>query len=222
MANNMADWQKILKEIENNLIPHYELDVWERGLYYHLLGKTRVSGHESATLPLSELSTSLICSQWQVRKVIRKLAEKGCIELEQTRKGHCVKVLLPGDLNIPCPSNPTNFIDIDKIDFFKNREHIESLLRREENSCFYCLKSISTESCELDHVVPQIAGGNNSYRNIVATCHRRNTRKQGLSAEDYLRAMYRQNFLGESEFNDRLVALEALKNGELCPVVFDR
>lgn len=74
----------------------------------------------------------------------------------------------------------------------------------------------------MDHAVPQLNGGDNSYRNIVAACHRCNTHKQGKSAEDYLRHLYRKSLLSESELEDRLSALEALRSGELRPELFNR
>jgi len=217
-----VDWQKIIKEVEDTLIPHYELDIWERGMYYYLLKQTRISEREYVTIPLSALSIALRCSDYQARKVIRELAKKGCIKLEQTRRGHNVKVFLPTELDISIPQATKEKVDIEQIDFFKNREYIDVLLKRENDACFYCLKDISPETCELDHVIPQLDDGDNGYRNIVATCHRCNTHKQGKSVEDYLRQLYRKNLLSETELEDRLSALEALRNGELQPDVSSR
>jgi adenine-specific DNA methylase len=105
----------------------------------------------------------------------------------------------------------------DEIDFFKGREYLDALIRREQSACFYCLSEISPENCELDHVVSQLKGGNNSYKNIVATCHKCNTTKQGASAEDYLRGLCRKGMLSENEFEGRLSALKALRQGDLQP-----
>lgn len=211
------DWQKIIKEIEDTLIPHFQLDVWERGMYYYLLGQTRVRNVEHAIIPLSAISSSLSCSEWQARKVIRELAKKGCIELEQTRRGHQVKVLLPSELDIRPLQSEKKKVDIEEIDFFKNREYLDAIIKREHESCFYCLKSISPEICELDHVVAELMGGDNSYRNIVASCHRCNTHKQGKTAKDYLRQLHRKDLLSDTEFEDRISALKALRSGELQP-----
>ena len=68
-------------------------------------------------------------------------------------------------------------------------------------------------------MVSQLKGGNNSYRNIVAACHKCNTRKQGSESEDFLRDLYRKGLLSESEIEGRLSALEALRNGDLRPVI---
>jgi len=186
-------------------------------MYLYLLNKTRIRGLEYATIPLSQISKALNCSDWQSRKTIRQLAEKGCIELEQTRKGHSVKVLLPADLDISKPEETVLEVNIDEIDFFKGREYVAAIIKREQNTCFYCLSEISSEICELDHVVSQLNGGDNSYKNIVASCHKCNTRKQGTDAEDFLRSIYRKGMLSESEFEGRLSALKALRQGDLKP-----
>ena len=211
------EWKKTLKEIEDILIPHYKFDIYERGMYGYLLNQTRVRGLEYATIPLSQISKALSCSEWQSRKTIRQLADKGCIELEQTRKGHSVKVLLPSELDISTPKEEKKELNIDALDFFQGREYVHALIKREQGSCFYCLSEISSENCELDHVISQLKSGDNSYKNIVATCHKCNTKKQARDASDFLRGLYRKGLLSESEFEGRLSALEALSKGELKP-----
>jgi hypothetical protein len=217
--NRDLDWIKIYTEIEDLLIPHYQFDIWERGLYLYLLNQTRLRGLESATIPLSTISAALSCSDWQSRKTIRVLGDKGVIELEQTRKGHAVKVLLPTELGIQPVAEQEKKRDIEDIDFFKNREFVSELIAREKGQCFYCLSDISLENCELDHVVSQLNGGNNSYKNIVASCHKCNTRKLATEAEDYLRSIFRKGMLSDSELEGRLSATEALKSGNLKPQI---
>ena len=211
------DWQNILQEIEDILIPHYEFDIYERGMYYYLLNKTRIRSIETVIIPLSKISQALNCSDWQSRKTIRQLADKGCIELEQTRKGHSVKVFLPEELDIPITATEKKEPNIEEIDFFKGRAYVQELLNREQGNCFYCLSEISTKNCELDHVVSQQKGGNNSYKNIVTSCHKCNTTKLASDAHDFIRGLYRKGLLNETEFEDRQSAVEALKNGELKP-----
>ena len=213
------DWQKILVSIEDVLIPHYGFDIYQRGMYLYILNQTRLRGFETSTIPLSTISSALNCSAWQARKTIRQLAENGCIELEQTRNGHAVKVRLPDELGISIRSSEKVQLNIEDIDFFSGRKYVSSLIERERNKCFFCLSGISEENCELDHVVSQVKGGNNSYRNIVAACHKCNTRKQASESEDFLRDLYRKGLLSETELEGRLSALEALKNGDLKPEV---
>lgn len=188
-------------------------------MYLYLLNQTKVRGLEFATIPLSKISKALCCSDWQSRKTIRQLDEKGCIEIDQTRKGHSVKVLLPSELDISAPDEIRTELNIEEIDFFKGREYVHALIKREQGICFYCLSEISPENCELDHVVSQLNGGGNGYKNIVASCHKCNTRKQGNTADDFLRSLYRKGILSESEFEGRLLALEALGKGDLKPVL---
>lgn len=213
------DWQAIYKDMEDRLLPHYQCDIWERGLYYYLLSQTRVRGLDSATVPLPQISSALRCSDFQSRKTIRSLSEKGCIELEQTRQGHYVKVLLPAELPLPDETKVEIPVDLEQIDFYKNREYLGALLKREQGRCFYCLREINEDSCELDHVVSQLNSGDNGYRNIVASCHQCNTKKQGGSAEDHIRQLFRKSLLGEKEFEGRMHALEALRDSQLKPVI---
>ena len=118
----------ILIEIEDKLLPYFHCDIWERGLYYYLFRRTHLNGNESATIPLSSIATALGCSEWQARKSIRQLAQKGCIDLEQTRKGQKVKVLLPNQLEIPDISNENADVDIENLDFFSNRVYIRGTI----------------------------------------------------------------------------------------------
>lgn len=215
----MLDWSQVLKDIEDVLLPHFECDIYERGLYIYLVRHTRLAGQESETIPLPTIAAALRCSEWQARKTIRSLSAKGCIELDQTRRGHSVKVLLPHELDIVAETKTPDTVDIEALDFYRERRYLAALLARERNRCFYCLSEVTEDSCELDHVVSQLNGGDNSYRNIVVSCHRCNTHKQGNDAEDYLRSLYRRSLLSVQEFEGRLHALVALREGDLKPVV---
>lgn len=213
------DWVKALLDVEDIVIPHYEFDIYERGLYLYLLNQTRLRGYETKTIPLPKIFAALNCSEDRARKTIRKLAEKGCIELEQTRKGHLVKVLIATELGIQKFSDEDKNVDLDELDFFKNRDYVTQILAREGGKCFYCLSDINIGNCDLDHVVSQVNGGDNGYRNIAASCHKCNTRKQAMDAEDYLRSIFRKGLLSDGEFEGRLSAVEALKNGDLKPIL---
>lgn len=213
------DLIKTIIEIEDLLIPHYEFDIWERGLYLYLLNQTRIRGFNSSLIPLSTISKALNCSDFKSRKTIRALGDKGVIKLQQTRKGHCVKVLLPCELGIQKKDIANASLKIEEIDFYKDRKFIVELIDRENGKCFYCLSEIDTLNCELDHVVSQQNGGGNSYINIVAACHWCNTRKQSVRAEDYLKILFRKNLLNESEFEKRLFTLATLKTGALKPQI---
>ena len=69
----------------------------------------------------------------------------------------------------------------------------------------------------LDHVVPQARLGHNSYRNLVSSCMECNSQKGEEPAEDFLRRLYRERRLNETELASRLRALDALASGKLRP-----
>jgi biotin operon repressor len=214
------DWGSVIIEIEDLLIPHLKLDVWERSLYYCLLRQTRLRGSTSGVFSLTVLATLLSMSEWKVREVIRSLDSKGCVSVkERSQKGHLLLVHLPAELGLPILTEEHLIVDIESLDFFTGRKWLGPLLVREGNRCFYCLRDVTSESCALDHVVPRVDGVDNSYRNIVISCHDCNARKQETVGEDYLRFLYRRSLLSEAEFEDRMHALEELTAGRLVPKV---
>jgi len=105
------------------------------------------------------------------------------------------------------------------MDFFNVPENRILLLKRENYRCFYTLQKLDESNFVVEHVISRPAG-NNSYRNLVAASREANNKKGAMSAEDYLRRLFRDSFLSEKEFRDRLHHLELLKAGELKPPVF--
>lgn len=57
-----------------------------------------------------------------------------------------------------------------------NRRNIYA---RDQNRCQYCGKHFSTKELTLDHVVPRVQGGENSWTNLVCACVKCNARKGG-------------------------------------------
>jgi len=54
-----------------------------------------------------------------------------------------------------------------------------NLYARDKNNCQYCGKRFSASDLTLDHVIPRVQGGGNSWKNLVCACIRCNTRKGG-------------------------------------------
>ena len=218
LAVNIMNWPAVLKDIEDSLFQTLKLTVWERVLYYRLLRETRLSGKESVLISLPSLANSIGASDWTIRRDIRSLAKKGCIVIdERSRKGHFVRVLLPSEIPSLAATKDEPTVDINTLDFFTGRHYLSALLHRERDRCFYCLKKVSAESCALDHANCQANGGDNSFRNIVVSCHTCNSEKGSTDPADFCRALYRKNVLSSTGLQDRLAALQQLRNGELVP-----
>lgn len=54
-----------------------------------------------------------------------------------------------------------------------------NLYARDKNKCQYCGNRFSATDLTLDHIVPRVQGGGNSWLNLVCACLRCNTRKGG-------------------------------------------
>jgi len=108
-------------------------------------------------------------------------------------------------------------IEIEEADFLQNTTLRKAIHARERGLCFYCLRrTTSTVQC-LDHVVPRVQQGCNSYRNLVSSCIECNSQKGEKAAGDFLRRLYREGQLNASELAARLRALDALTSGKLRP-----
>ncbi len=216
---NPQDSTIVLKQCEDHLFPTLGLTVRERVLYYHLLRHTHLEGKPSALFALLPLANATGVSESSTREDIRALNERGCIKIEdRSRNGHLVRVLLPEDIPGVLPQASASVeLDIEQLDFFSNRRFLSALLARESNRCFYCLKGIGPDSCELDHVLSQANGRNHSYRNIVCSCHECNTTKQAQAPSDFIRSLYRKGILSQPELENRLAALDQVQTGRLIP-----
>lgn len=152
---------------------------------------------------------------------LRSLQSKGCIAIiSSERTGRRIRLKLPDEIPgiIPPPVTETPPLSIEEMDFFELPENRSLILQREQNRCFYCLRALTAESYVIEHVVSRPAG-DNGYRNVVAACRECNNRKNDSTAEDYVRALYREAFLSAVELQDRLAKLGRLRNGELKPMV---
>lgn len=214
-------WDKIYGDIEDLLAPTLGLDPWERVVYYHLLRHTRLEGRPSGLFAVGPLSKAIPVSDFKVREVLRSLHNKGCVRIDdRSRNGHLISVLLPSEIpglvRAPMEGVP---VDIASLDFFSGRRYIVEILARENGACLYCLKALTVETCELDHLVPQADKFDHSFRNVVASCHNCNKGKGSLSAADFVRKLYRSSVLSEDELGQRLATVEAIQSGASVPHV---
>jgi 5-methylcytosine-specific restriction endonuclease McrA len=104
------------------------------------------------------------------------------------------------------------------MDFFNAPQNRRLILEREDGRCFYCLKKINDSSAVFDHVARR-STGDETYRNVVASCRRCNNRKGESGGEDLLRVLFREGFITSGLLADRLAAIEKLRAGELRPPV---
>jgi len=106
---------------------------------------------------------------------------------------------------------------LETTDFLKTWALRKAIHDRERGACFYCLRRTLANVRCLDHVVPRVRFGRNSYRNLVSCCIECNTRKGDRPAPDFLRTLYRQGRLTPGELDGRLRALKDLAAGKLRP-----
>ena len=104
------------------------------------------------------------------------------------------------------------------MDFFSVPENRKLILEREGQRCFYTLAQLEDANFVIDHVVSRPKGGN-GYRNVVACSREANNRKGATSADNFLRRLFREGYLNQPEFEDRLNVLAKLQSGDLKPKI---
>jgi hypothetical protein len=139
--------------------------------------------------------------------------------VQSEHKGRRIRLRLPKEIEGVIPPAIKTEIerDIEELDFFNEPQNRIAVLKRENFRCFYTLKQIDANSCVIDHVVSRPIG-NNGYRNVVAASREANNRKGSRSAEEFFRILFREGFLSEQEFAERMQTLSDLRQGLLKPV----
>ena len=226
MKNQKTDALEVWKQFEDLLVPRLRLSVVDRAVYSHLLRHSRLEGLLRLRFSIPWLSRSTCISGGAVRDAVRRLAHKGALRLlERSKAGHVVEVRLPSEIR-PTRDARTNTRDslrrsgedsLETTDFFRTRALRQAIHLRERGRCFYCLRRLNARIRCLDHVVPRVHSGRNSYRNLVSCCGECNSRKREMPAQDLVRRLYREDRLTIGELTARLHALAKLASGKLRP-----
>lgn len=67
-----------------------------------------------------------------------------------------------------------------------------NLFARDRNQCQYCGKHFPTADLSIDHVVPRMAGGGDTWDNLVCSCIRCNAKKGGRTPDQASMKLYRK------------------------------
>jgi 5-methylcytosine-specific restriction endonuclease McrA len=231
MKNQEADAGRVWKQIEDVLIPRLGLSAVDRAVYAHLLRHSRLEGKTRLHFSIGWLARGVGFSPGRTRPAMRRLLEQGILRLlKRNHTGQTVEVRLPDEIRldlVPEMGGRKHALEkgadgadgtLEEIDFLANPAVRGAIHVRERGFCFYCLRRVDTEEEKtLDHVVPRVEGGGNSYRNLVSCCADCNSYKGGKPADDFLRRMYREGWLTGAELTGRLRALKDLVAGKLRP-----
>jgi hypothetical protein len=228
MKEKKIDAVEVWKELDA-LAPKLGLSVIDRTVYLHLLRLTHVEGKRRLRFSILGIAPHLGLSGGPVRESVRRLMDKGALRLiERSNIGHLVEVRLPGEVRAPrrrrgaggtFASLSASGANLDEVDFLRTGALRQAIHAREGGVCFYCLRRTPSRAHCLDHVVPLVEGGSNSYRNLVSCCMGCNSEKRGHAAADFLRRLYREGRLSKEDLSERLLAVQAIAAGKLRPQV---
>jgi hypothetical protein len=228
MANKSVNPKQLWMQFEDVLAPRLALTIFDRAVYSHLLRHSLVVGKARLRFSIYSVADALHVSKTPVRQAVRRLEELGALRLlERTTAGHLVEMLLPEQIRVVRPTKngskeeATAASKLESTDFFSTVALRTAIHARERGTCFYCLRHTPGHAHCLDHVVPRVRFGRNSYRNLVSCCVECNGQKNDSPAPDFLRILYRKGRLTQSELDGRLRALKDLAAGKLRPAGFN-
>ncbi len=232
MLNKKLNPKLLWMQFEDVLAPRLGLTVKERAVYSYLLRHSLVVGKLRLQFAVMSLARTLGLSIGATRQAVRRLDELGALRvLERSKTGHLVEMRLPEKIRALRPGKngatlATGAVGaageppastIETTDFLKTWALRKTIHDRERGACFYCLRRTPANVQCLDHVVPRVRLGRNSYRNLVSCCIECNTRKGDRPVPDFLRTLYRLGRLTPAELDARLRALKDLAGGKLRP-----
>jgi hypothetical protein len=238
MKNKKLNAVHVWKQLEDLAVPRLRLSVFDRAVYSHLLRHSRLEGKLQLRFSILWLARGAGLSGWAARKAVRSLVAKGALRLaERSRAGHVVAVRLPEEIRslgagivaaraterlasmgrLPGVGRLVSEGNLEKVDFLETRELRQAIHGREGGLCFYCLGRLRPTVRCIDHVVAQVRGGRNGYRNLVSSCAECNSQKRERRAEDFLRWLCREGRLSAGELKGRFLALARLAAGKLQP-----
>ena len=158
-------------------------------------------------------------SEGSVYQSLRSLEAKHAITILRTEhSGRLIRLHLPHEIpGLVSPPTNATAPDIETMDFFEVQENRLLILKREDYKCFYTLQRLDDKNFVVEHVISR-PNGDNSYRNVVAASREINNRKGAMTAEDFLRKLFRDGFLSTSELEDRLLKLRAYRLARSNPI----
>lgn len=219
--DQMNVFKEILIQIQDHLVP--TLDSYEQAIYHYVFRHTYLVGKKqmlyitrNAEIGFGTGVNTKTPSMKTRSKKIRSLEAKGAVKIiERSNKGILVELILPQNIAGLIKKEEKETVNVDSLDFYKDRRLLPVLLERENFRCFYIGKKITEENCYLDHVIPQSKGGDNTYRNIVATCYDANSMKNDMDVDDFARVLLKEGILSLDEFNELKKKIENLQKGNL-------
>jgi hypothetical protein len=234
MPNKTVDARLLWMQFEDVLAPRLGLTVKERAVYSYLLRHSLVVGKVRLQFAVISLARTLGVAVGAARQAVRRLDELGALRvLKRNKTGHFAEMRLPEKIRVLGPDGNGALLTaeavaaageepaatIEATDFLKTWALRKAIHDREGGACFYCLRRTPAHVHGLDHVVPRVRFGRNSYRNLVSCCLECNSRKGDRAARDFLRTLYRLGRLTAAELDARLRALKDLAAGKLRPVL---
>ena len=221
----MTDIRKFLTAYQDVGAPL--LDVYEQAIYIYIVRHTLLNDSDEAVIGFKSARKKMAFgtgkagtppSETIVYEKLRCLERKGFVTVVASeRTGTRIRLLSPFLNHVAITTDDSDrYIELEDADFFEIPDNRKLILKREQSKCFYCAASLDDNNYVIEHVISR-PKGDNSFKNLVASCRQCNNRKDATAADHFLRKIYRDGLLSQIELAERLSQLEQLQLGNLRP-----
>ena len=227
-APETVDAKTALEHFQDYLAP--KLDVYEQAVYLYILRHSRLVGRPTVSVELKSARHKIARGLGKkggpiaVRTCLEKLRSldaKGCIKLvEECEDAPGVQVLVPSEMpGVIGRGGPAETARPRGDGLLQRgpRTAVSSWSAKTAGASTVSRRSTIRVPCSTTSPAGQ--SGDETYRNVVASCRRCNNRKGESGGEDLLRVLFREGFITSGLLADRLAAIEKLRAGELRPPV---
>lgn len=225
ITNDVCDASALI-DILDYLAP--TLDTYEQALYFYVYRHSRLIGRSEAVIGFKSASKRMAfgvgakntrIAEGTIYGKLRSLEQKGFIELRDvTRAGTRIHLRLPSEIPGLVRRALEEEPEIETLDFYSSAALRDAIFKRDHWKCAYCLRKLSSDNAVLDHITSRPAG-ENSYRNLIASCARCNSRKGAEPPDHYLRRLFREELLTELEFHAQLRLVRDTQQGVRLPQI---
>jgi HNH endonuclease len=182
MKTKKPNAELLWKQIEDLLVPRLCLSVIDRAVYSDLLRHSRLEGKLRLRFSIARIGLGAGLGGTATRRAVRRLVAHGALRVVERggKSGHLIEVRLPEEIGAARGTVRRGLApvsNLEETDFMQSKALRQAIHLRENGRCFYCLRQVTARVKSIDHVVPTVQLGRNSYRNLVSCCMECNSKK---------------------------------------------
>jgi predicted GIY-YIG superfamily endonuclease len=90
-------------------------------------------------------------------------------------------------------------------------QRIKLRLKKNENKCYYCGKTMTHEEMTIDHLIHKCKGGKNNYNNLRLCCYDCNQEKSDMTEEEF--SEFKKSYIPKEKpkYYEKIMCIDLIK-----------